>query len=364
MTRLHALACLLLAFISVVLGQETPVLSVRQLNFTGTTSGPSPLSFQVISTSKEGTYVLKWENLAVIDGCRLHLSVAHQSMGTFFHACPEDFKQDRYTNDSDTMYIYPTLPYAGIYTINARFTIFVPAAANITLQPSQTTLYVKVDQGDQAPPQLSLIDQRTLGQALGPNDSFIEPWVYQRQVASLPAPDHNPAQWPTNQTFRAVFGTTSGAITTNYCKLFTVLYYTTNSSAFDIPTNNFQKYLGRDAHILLVGTSGSTRNSQSSYGYRVSESQKWQPFCTVTQAPPPFELTSPKIGFGLYFPDPGTYNVFVQTKINGFLVTSSFPIKVQDPLDVAAGARKGVSDRNLMWGVVATVLVGLSFIPA
>ncbi|KAJ3015300.1 hypothetical protein HKX48_004672 [Thoreauomyces humboldtii] len=335
-------------------------MSVRQLNYTGIVNQPNHLSFQAVSTSDQGTYVLKWENLALVDGCRLRVVIAHQSMESFVRACPEQWGADStYTNDTDTFDIFPTLSFAGAYVMNAEFTLSLPNL-NVTVPPAATSMFLTIAAGDAPGRVPGGLDQRLLGQTgTGPNGSFADTWNWQNQVATLPQATQDAATWNSQGTFRTVFSAGTGTITTGLCRLFTVTYFTTNSSAFDIPATNFEPYFGRDGKVFLASTDSLATQSQQSNAYRISQQGTWQPLCNYNQVPPAFELGSNRLGFGIYFGNPGAFNIFVQTKINGYVVTSSFPINVPDPSAQSNGAQKGRGS-GLLAGTVGIVAAMLS----
>ncbi|KND01642.1 uncharacterized protein SPPG_03438 [Spizellomyces punctatus DAOM BR117] len=338
--------------------QYTPYLTVKQLNFTGVVGQQNQLLFQAMSDD----YALKWENLKEVYGCRLRFVIAHQSFNTLIRQCPEEF--GKIANDSDTFAIYPTLPFAGAYAISAQFTFLVPnMTLNVSMQPTESTLYVTVPSGNAAIPPPKSIDQRVTGVIPGPNDTLPDPWIYQDHAVQVPGPNDNidPKSWVTNGTFRVVLSSPqSGSIKISYCRPFTAKYYVTNSTGHDIATSGFQKFHGQDALITLVRGDDFTR-SQQLLGYRQGDGVKWQPVCSVNQDPPAFDRTSNTIGFGLYFFKGGQYNVFVQTKINGYIVTSSFPLKVSDEEQpgingVPLSTKRLASQSNWLWSWVIAAI--------
>ncbi|KAJ3168522.1 hypothetical protein HDU88_001412 [Geranomyces variabilis] len=351
--RWSALAVLLFATLLQLAGlpaasaDSQPVQSARQLNYTGIVNQPSMLAFQAISKSDDATYVLKWNQLAVVDGCRMRIDIAHQSMGAFVRACPEQFPSVAYNNDSEVFAVYPTLPFAGTYVINVAFTLDIPGL-NVTVRPSQTTVFLSVAAGDAPAAVNTALDQRVLGQQQATANAYTEMWVAQNQVATLPQANQDPAAWNTDGTFRVVLNPGSGKLKTGLCRLFTVSYYNTNASAVDVPagrgTATFQPYFGTDGQVFLTSSGVLQAVSTQTQAFRISDNAnapKWQPLCGYDQAPPAFENTTSRLAFGLYFTTTGTFNIFVQTRIGGYLVTSSHVISVPNPVDDAGNAAVG-----------------------
>ncbi|KAJ3163632.1 hypothetical protein HDU86_000215 [Geranomyces michiganensis] len=306
----------------------------------------------------------------------MRVDIAHQSMGAFVRACPEQFPSVTYTNDSETFAIYPTLPYAGTYVVNVAFTLHIPGV-NATIQASQTTMFLSVTAGTAPQQQVDLgLDQRVLGQQQPSPNAYTEAWTAQNQAATLPQANQDPATWNTDGTFRVVLNPGSGAVKTGLCRLFTVSYYNTNASAVDIPSGRgtavFQPYFGAAGHVFLTPSGVLQPRSMQTSAVRISDNAnapKWQPLCAYDQTPPAFENSTSRLAFGLYFVTSGTYNVFVQTRIGGYLVTSSHAVNVPDPQDDAGnGAVHGVGGggggrKALLVSVVSAVLaVGLGSI--
>ncbi|TPX54224.1 hypothetical protein PhCBS80983_g06005 [Powellomyces hirtus] len=326
-------------------------MSVRQLNYTGVVNQPNMMAFQAISASDDATYELNWGQLSEVDGCKMRVVIAHQSMGMFVRACPEQFPVNSYSNDSNVFAVYPTLPFAGTYIVNVQFTLYIPNI-NVTIQPAQSTMFFEVQMGEAPAPVNRGRDQRLLGQPAGANGSYVEPWVWQKQVATLPGADQDPATWQTNGTFRVMFNPGAGTIKTGLCRLFTVTYYVTNASSVDVPTNGFSPYYGRDGHVFLTSAGSLSGISAQSPAFRISDAvnaPKWQPYCSYNQKPPPFEPASPKLAFGLYFVNHGSFNVFIQTQINGYIVTSSHAIDIPNPQDDISGATLDRMGRLRSW---------------
>ncbi|KAI9100981.1 hypothetical protein DFS34DRAFT_450264 [Phlyctochytrium arcticum] len=385
---------------AMVHSQAIPVMQVKALNTTGVAGQANPLRFEVYSDK----YKLKWENLKEVDGCRLVFVIVHQSFNSLIRQCPEDFANIR--SQDDVFTIYPKLPFAGSYVISAKFTINMPNVTLPALPPplpplnvtdpiggsnatnstneagnstepasppdnsttqiavpteaKQTSMFLVVNDGPRGDPPPVATERFLHGDVPTGPDLLSEPWIYSDHAVKLPSLEE-PADvnyWSDNGTFRVALSAVGGGkIKLNYCRPFMIEFSTINSTGFISPAYNFAKFKNQDAHIMSF-RADEMADALQGIGYRVGEDSKFQPICSSQQEIPTFENTSNRIGFGVYFGKGGVYQVMIQAKINGYIVTAGFPVKVSNEEQTwNTGSRPCTSG----WSVLLTIVAAIVF---
>ncbi|KAI8995082.1 hypothetical protein BC832DRAFT_361127 [Gaertneriomyces semiglobifer] len=299
--------------------------------------------------------------LEPVGGRRFHVAIVHQTFGTISRVSPEDF----YAPDPEdtTFTVHVTLPYAGVYVMHAHFTIHVEnLSVNITIQPAESSMYIEAKDGPRGDPVPLKWEQLVTGQIPGANDKLAEPWVYaEREVQIDTSTASPPSGWNRDGTFFVTMSAGSGPIKPELCRTFTLSYFTVDETGNAVEATQFTKLWGADAQIDVF-RHDFRYAGRHSVGYRLPSNNTWQATCA-----PPEDLTklatngtlSHKIGFGIYFFEPGKYQALIQTIVNGYVVTNSYFIEVKHPVELA---QSGDARSFVAMDTFIRVLVGVVFI--
>ncbi|KAJ3182879.1 hypothetical protein HDU85_002482 [Gaertneriomyces sp. JEL0708] len=335
-----------------------PILSIVQLNYTGYADGSANvLSFQ----AKSDEYFLTYKMLSYVAGRKFHVAIVHQSFSSIARVSPEDFYVPN--EDDDIFSVSVKFPYAGVYVMQAHFTVHVDnLPANITLRPIESTMYLEVQNGQRLDPPPRDHSQIVTGMVPGSSDSLAEPWIYPERVVSLPKEGEESSSWDTGGTFYTSLSPGSGPIKLELCRTFIIEYYTVDSTGNTSKVEQFEKLWDADAQVDVF-RHDFLYPSTHTMGYRLASNDTWKSTCLPREDAPvasPNNTRTNKIGFGFYFAKPGMYQAFIQAKLNGYVVTNSYSIEVKDPSDLRGSAQPKpiVAARHIVnfWLFLASLL--------